>query len=75
GPPSSGLATEIVAFFVATQLRRVGPGGGDESEQSEGHAVPLDRLPEWLKEQAARGALVDPKIYAGLYFAEHVEET
>lgn len=71
GPPTSGLASELVAFIVATQLKKVAAGGGDESEQIEVHAVELARVPAWLEEQALRGALIDPKVYAGLYFAEH----
>lgn len=69
GPPTSGLASEIVAFLVATDLTRASAGGGDDSEQITVHAVELTGVPQWLTEQAARGALIDPKIYAGLYFA------
>ena len=73
GPPTSGLASEMVAFIVATQLKQVGAGGGDDSEQIEVHAIPLDRVPVWLEEQSARGVLIDPKVYAGLYFANQVD--
>lgn len=69
GPPTSGLANEIVAFIVATGLKQVAAGGGDESEQIVVHAVELARVPDWLVEQSARGVLIDPKVYAGLYFA------
>lgn len=69
GPPTSGLASELVAFIVATHLKQVSTGGGDDSEQIVVHTVELARVPEWLTEQAARGVLVDPKVYAGLYFA------
>ena len=69
GPPTAGLASEIVAFFVATQLKKLGAGGGDDSEEIEVHAVELDRVPAWLEEQPARDVLIDPKVYAGLYFA------
>lgn len=71
GPPTSGLASELVAIIVATDLKRVSAGGGDDSEQIEVHSIPLARVPEWLQEQAARDVLIDPKVYAGLYFAEH----
>jgi ADP-ribose pyrophosphatase len=70
GPPTSGLATELVAFLVATHLKKVSDGGGDESEDIEVHAIPLERVPEWLQEQSARDVLIDPKVYAGLYFAD-----
>lgn len=72
GPPTSGLASEMVAFIVATGLRRVSAGGGDDSEQIVVHAIELARIPEWLTEQAARGVLIDPKVYAGLYFAHKI---
>lgn len=74
GPPTSGLASEMVAFIVATDLKQVSAGGGDESEQIVVHAVELAKVPEWLRRQAARGVLVDPKVYAGLYFAQQVPE-
>ena len=32
GPSSSGLTTETYALFLARNVRRVGPGGGDGSE-------------------------------------------
>jgi ADP-ribose pyrophosphatase len=69
GPPSAGLSTEVVTFFRATGLRKVGPGGGDEHEEIEVHEVPLASAAAWLQEQAGRGRLIDPKVYAGLYFA------
>lgn len=74
GPPTSGLATEIVAFIVATQLRQVAAGGGDDSENIEVHAIELARVHNWLEEQAKRDVLIDPKVYAGLYFAERLGE-
>lgn len=69
GPPTAGLASEIVAFVLATGIERVAAGGGVEHEQIEVHAVPLDDAARWL---AARGGVqvyIDPKVYAGLYFA------
>jgi ADP-ribose pyrophosphatase len=61
----------MVAFVLATGLQRVAEGGGDEAEQIEVHTVELSLVREWLAEQTARDMLIDPKIYAGLYFAEH----
>lgn len=68
GPPSAGLGTEVVTFFLAEDLSRVGPGGGDASEDIVVHEVPLDEVHDWLEAQTRRGAVVDPKTYAGLYF-------
>ena len=71
GPPSAGLASEIVTFFQARGLRRVGAGGGDAREQIQVHEVPLERVGQWLRDRMAHGSLVDPKVYAGLYFQLH----
>ena len=72
GPISVGVSTEIVSFFRATGLSRVGPGGGDDTEDITVHVVPLSSVPAFLAEKAAAGALIDPKIFAGLYFV-HTE--
>ncbi|MGA2863601.1 MAG: NUDIX hydrolase [Verrucomicrobiota bacterium] len=69
GPPSAGLASEIVTFFQATGLRRVAAGGGADQEEIQVHAVPLRRVDQWLRERIQQGVLVDPKVYAGLYLA------
>ena len=69
GPPSAGMASEIVAFFRAREVTKVHDGGGDDSEEIVVHAVPLEGIDNWLDQQAAAGLLIDPKVYAGLYFA------
>lgn len=68
GPTSAGLTNETNTFFRATGLRAVHPGGGDEHEQIHVHRVPLDRILPWLEAKARGGAMIDPKVYAGLYF-------
>ena len=68
GPPSAGLSSEMVTFFRATGLQRIGSGGGDEHEQIQLHEIPLQAVPEWLEKRAGDGALIDPKVYVGLYF-------
>jgi ADP-ribose pyrophosphatase len=69
GPVSAGLSTEVLSFFQAHGLRRVGEGGGDGSEDIVIHAVPVAEVPTWLAGRAAAGVMVDPKVYTGLYFA------
>ncbi len=69
GPSSPGLCNESISFFRASGLRRAGPGGGDDSEEIEVHAVPLESLRAWLNERIRTGALVEPRIFAGLYLA------
>ena len=68
GPASSGLTSETVTLFLATELRRVGKGGGVAHEAITVHEAPLNEVQEWLKAKAKAGVLVDPKVYAGLYF-------
>lgn len=71
GPPTSGLASEVVELCRATGLTRVGSGGGVDDEQITVHIVPIDSALEWLSRRRSDGVLIDPKVYAGLYFAEH----
>lgn len=70
GPPSAGMSSEIVTFFLATGCRRVADGGGDDHEEIEVHVVPLAQAAEWLRKRAGKRRCVDPKVYAALYFAE-----
>jgi len=70
GPPSAGLANEVLSFYRASELTRVGEGGGDASESITVHHVPLVNIESWLAEQRAAGIWVDPKVYIGLYFIE-----
>ena len=53
--------------FEARGLRRVGPGGGDDSEDIVVHLVSLATLDAFLEGKRAAGIAVDPKIFAGLY--------
>lgn len=68
GPASSGLTSETVTLFLATNLRQVGAGGGVGHEEITVHEVPLSEAHGWLDSKAKAGVLVDPKVYAGLYF-------
>jgi len=68
GPACSGITTECVTLFRATQLRRVGKGGGVAHEDITVHEVPLDAIVLWLGDKAKTGVLIDPKVYAGLFF-------
>ena len=69
GPPSPGLSSEMITFFRAENLRRVSAGGGEGSEKIIVHEVPLRTCAKWLEEQSSAGLLIDPKVYAGLFFA------
>ena len=67
GPISVGFSDETLSFFQAREPKRVGPGGGDASEQITTHEVPLPELRRFLADRAAAGLAIDPKIYAGLF--------
>ena len=51
---------------------RVQAGGGDAHENIVVHEVPLDGAAQWLNQRASEGALVDPKVYAGLFLCQTV---
>jgi ADP-ribose pyrophosphatase len=67
GPTSAGLTNELVTFFHATGLRRIGSGGGGGDEAITVHQPPLDELDAWLAQRVAEGQAIDPKIFSGLY--------
>jgi len=70
GPPSAGLCSEVITLFLAIDLQRTGPGGGGESEDIRVYEVELEKADAWLAAAVEqRGVLIDPKVYAGLYFA------
>lgn len=71
-PGSPGLSSELVSFFRATGLERVGPGGGDATEDITVHVVALSDVPAFLARKLAEGIAIDPKIFAGLYFIDGV---
>lgn len=69
GPISSGMTDEILTIFFAGGLERVGPGGGEGNENIIVHHVPLETASQWLEARRAEGIMIDPKIYAGLFWA------
>lgn len=68
-PSTPGMSDEIVSIFYAGGLEKVGPGGGDGSENITVHRVPLASATSWLEARMAEGIMIDPKIYAGLFWA------
>jgi len=67
-PSSAGMTDEIISFVMARGLKRIGPGGGDDSEDIEVHIIALAEVDDWLGRQQAAGKPLDPKIYAALYW-------
>jgi ADP-ribose pyrophosphatase len=68
GPVAPGLTTEILFMIRVEGLTRVHAGGGVGGEDITVHTVPLAQVPAWLEERRRAGLLVEPRIYAGLYF-------
>lgn len=68
GPVSSGLSADRVTVVRAYGLTKVARGGGDGLESIIVHEVALSRVDRWLRMMAAKGILVEPKVYTGLYF-------
>lgn len=68
-PTSPGMTPEITELFHATELVRVGPGGGVGGEDIVVHEIPLATLRPWLATRQEQGLLVDFKIHAALWAA------
>jgi ADP-ribose pyrophosphatase len=70
GPTSAGLTSEVVTLLWAPSVRRVSAGGGTGRERIRVHAVPVAEAAAWMVGRQAAGTLIDPKVWAGLWFAE-----
>lgn len=68
GPPSPGLANEILHFLLAENLTRIGEGGGVGGEDIRVFHVPVNEAERWLFARRAEGEIIDPKVFVGLYF-------
>jgi ADP-ribose pyrophosphatase len=73
-PTSPGMTSERVSFYLATDLARVGEGGGVDDEEIEVHRVPLATVRPWLRAREDEGLLVAAKVYAGLYLLAEARE-
>jgi ADP-ribose pyrophosphatase len=71
GPTSAGMASEKIAFVLASGLRRVGSGGGDGDENIIVHEVPRAGAAAWLVKKMAEGFELDAKLWAGLWMLDH----
>lgn len=68
GPSAPGLSSEHYHLVALWGLHRVHDGGGVADEDITVHRVPLSAVDHWLQARTAQGVLVEPRIYAGLYF-------
>lgn len=73
GAACSGITSERVTLYLATGLKRTGKGGGVAHEDITVHEVPLADILPWLETKAKTGVLIDPKVYAGLFFISQVK--
>jgi len=73
GPSSAGMSTEMMHFVRALDLRRVGHGGGDETEDIIVHEVPRNDAGTWLRAMVAKGYSIDPKLFAGLWLLDNTK--
>ena len=70
GPTSAGMSSERIAFVRARGLRKVGAGGGVDSEDITVHHVPRLEAPKWLMRKQREGFEVDLKLWAGLWMID-----
>jgi ADP-ribose pyrophosphatase len=75
GPPTAGDSHEIITIFIAKGLKKIHDGGGDDTEEIQVHAIPLDEVHSWLEDQRSQGKLIDLRIYTGLYFLQYQART
>lgn len=74
GCSSAGLTDEVLTYFLATDLKKTGAGGGVEGETIKVHEVATDGLMRWIEEQVHAGLQIDAKLLAGVYAAlEHID--
>ncbi len=71
GYSSPGLTDEEITLFLAKDLQKDGPGGGDGSENITIHEIARDNVVDWLN---GNRLPFDLKLLAGLYAAQqHLE--
>ncbi|GGD96285.1 DNA mismatch repair protein MutT [Tsuneonella deserti] len=59
---SPGMLSESFHLFRATELERVGDGGGTASENITVHRVALDEVPAFVEERRKAGVGIDTKL-------------
>lgn len=70
GPTSSGMSSERIAYVRASDLVKVGPGGGVDNENIIVHQVPRGQAPAWLMEKQREGFELDLKLWGGLWMID-----
>lgn len=67
-PTCPGMTEETITLYVGRGLKRVGPGGGDESEDITVHLVPMSEFHSFVQGYIKAGTYIDPKVFAVPYF-------
>lgn len=71
GPTAPGMSSEMLTFVAIRDLVREHAGGGVDGEDITVHRVPLAAVHGWLEVRRAEGLYIEPRIYAGLWFASN----
>jgi len=66
---SPGLTSEVISYFLAKSVTKIGDGGGVDHEQITVHTPSIQSIKAWLSRQIKAGKVIDAKVYIGLYFA------
>ncbi len=67
-PSCPGITEETITLYIARDLEKVGPGGGDESEDIEVHLVPMKEFDSFIAARIKSGTWIDPKVFAVPFF-------
>ena len=67
--PSPGLTSELVDYFLATDIAQVEQGGGIGDENILTHLVPEEELFAWLSAKSTTH-MIASMVYCGLYLAQ-----
>jgi len=73
GPTSAGMSAELIKLVRARGVKKKGAQMPDGEEEITVHEVPLREVDTFLRGQVGQGRLIDPKVYAALYFLNRSE--
>jgi ADP-ribose pyrophosphatase len=68
GATSAGLTSERIMLVRAVGVKKIGAPRPDGDEDIAVHEVALEDADSFLRQREAAGELVDPKVWAALYF-------
>ena len=71
GPTAAGMSSEQLTFVRMRGLHRQHAGGGVDGEDITVHLIPVANVHDWLIQKRAESYFIEPRIYAGLWFAQN----